>query len=47
TYLIDEGKFIALPQSNRQVESIYMIEESSTRQTNKPAPKTPSLKRSN
>ncbi|MFM6474022.1 MAG: OstA family protein, partial [Dolichospermum sp.] len=47
TYLIDEGKFIALPQSNRQVESIYMIEDSPTRQTTKPAPKTPSLKRSN
>ncbi|MDB9537909.1 LptA/OstA family protein [Dolichospermum planctonicum CS-1226] len=46
TYLIDEGKFIALPQSNRQVESIYMIEDS-PRQTTKPAPKTPSLKRSN
>ena len=47
TYLIDEGKFIALPQSNRQVESIYMIEDSPARQTTKPAPKTPSLKRSN
>lgn len=46
TYLIDEGKFIALPKSNRQVESIYMIEDS-PRQTTKPAPKTPSLKRSN
>jgi lipopolysaccharide export system protein LptA len=46
TYLIDEGKFIALPQSNRQVESIYMVEDS-PRQTTKPAPKTPSLKRSN
>ncbi|MFM7407751.1 MAG: LptA/OstA family protein [Cuspidothrix sp.] len=48
TYLIDEGKFIALPQSNRQVESIYMIEDSNpNRQTNKPAPKTPKLKPSN
>lgn len=47
-YLIDEGKFIALPQSNRQVESIYMIEDSNlNRQTNKPAPKTPNLKPSN
>jgi lipopolysaccharide export system protein LptA len=47
-YLIDEGKFIALPQSNRQVESIYMIEDSNpNRQTNKPAPKTPKLKPSN
>ncbi|MFM7364845.1 MAG: LptA/OstA family protein [Cuspidothrix sp.] len=48
TYLIDEGKFIALPQSNRQVESIYMIEDSNpNRQTNQPAPKTPKLKPSN
>lgn len=47
-YLIDEGKFIALPQSNRQVESIYMIEDSNlNRPTNKPAPKTPNLKPSN
>jgi lipopolysaccharide export system protein LptA len=47
-YLIDEGKFIALPQSNRQVESIYMVEDSNlNRQTNKPAPKTPKLKPSN
>ena len=47
TYLIDEGKFIALPKSNRQVESIYMVEDSPARQTTKPAPKIPSLKRSN
>jgi lipopolysaccharide export system protein LptA len=47
-YLIDEGKFIALPQSNRQVESIYMVEDSNlNRQTDKPAPKTPKLKPSN
>ena len=48
TYLINEGKFIALPKSNRQVESIYMVEDSNpSQQTNKPAPKTPNLKRSN
>ncbi|MEH1794767.1 MULTISPECIES: LptA/OstA family protein [unclassified Nostoc] len=48
TYLIDEGRFVALPQSNRQVESIYMIEESDNGgQTATPAPKTPSLKPSN
>ncbi|AFZ59946.1 OstA family protein [Anabaena cylindrica FACHB-243] len=48
TYLIDEGRFIALPQSNRQVESVYMVEDSNLNgQTAKPAPKTPSLKRSN
>ncbi|MEH2262130.1 LptA/OstA family protein [Nostoc sp.] len=48
TYLIDEGRFVALPQSNRQVESIYMIEESDNGgQTAAPAPKTPPLKPSN
>lgn len=25
TYLIDEGRFVALPQANRQVESIYIV----------------------
>ncbi|MFS0516866.1 LptA/OstA family protein [Nostoc sp. UIC 10607] len=48
TYLIDEGRFVALPQSNRQVESIYMIEESDNNgPTAAPAPKTPPLKPSN
>lgn len=28
TYLIDEGRFIALPKNNRQVESVYIIPES-------------------
>ena len=45
TYLIDEGRFVALPQSNRQVESIYMVEDSELgRQNNTSAPKTPDLK---
>lgn len=26
-YLIDEGRFIALPKTNRQVESIYLVPE--------------------
>jgi lipopolysaccharide export system protein LptA len=48
TYLIDEGRFIALPQSSRQVESIYMVEDAElNRQNSQPAPKTPALKRSN
>jgi lipopolysaccharide export system protein LptA len=48
TYLIDEGRFVALPQSNRQVESIYMIEESDNNaQSATPAPQTPPLKPSN
>ncbi|MEH1834284.1 MAG: LptA/OstA family protein [Nostoc sp.] len=48
TYLIDEGRFVALPQSNHQVESIYMVQESDNDgQTAKPAPQTPAFKRSN
>lgn len=36
TYLIDEGRFVALPQQSRQVESIYLVPESPTPTT--PAP---------
>jgi len=45
TYLIDEGRFVALPKANRQVESIYIVNDTQiTNQTNTPAPKTPVLK---
>jgi lipopolysaccharide export system protein LptA len=27
TYLIDEGRFVALPKSNKQVESVYIVSE--------------------
>jgi lipopolysaccharide export system protein LptA len=48
TYLIDEGRFVALPQSNRQVESIYMVQDAEIGgQSAKPAPTTPPFKRSN
>ncbi|AUT01798.1 OstA family protein [Nostoc sp. CENA543] len=48
TYLIDEGRFVALPQSSRQVESIYMVEDSELdTRNNTPAPKTPALKPAN
>ncbi|WP_017652754.1 LptA/OstA family protein [Fortiea contorta] len=48
TYLIDEGRFVALPQSNRQVESIYMVQDAEIGgQSAKPAPATPPFKRSN
>lgn len=48
TYLIDEGRFVALPQAKRQVESIYMIPDTETgSQAAKPAPQTPPFKRSN
>jgi lipopolysaccharide export system protein LptA len=47
TYLIDQGRFIAQPQSGRQVESIYLVEDASNNPTNTKAPNTPSLKRGN
>ncbi|HEY9616437.1 MAG TPA: LptA/OstA family protein, partial [Microcoleaceae cyanobacterium] len=30
TYLIDEGRFVALPQAPRQVESIYLVQDATT-----------------
>lgn len=30
TYLIDEGRFIATPETQQQVESIYIVEEENT-----------------
>ena len=30
TYLIDEGRFIATPKNNRQVESIYIVKDQET-----------------
>lgn len=46
TYLIDEGRFIAEPKAGRQVQSIYIVEESNAGGASK-APATPPLKRSN
>ncbi|MCS6813591.1 MAG: organic solvent tolerance protein OstA [Cyanobacteria bacterium] len=37
TYLIDEGRFVALPASNQQVRSIYQVEE----RDNTQSPATP------
>jgi lipopolysaccharide export system protein LptA len=34
TYLVDEGRFVALPQSQQQVESTILIPESETPITN-------------
>lgn len=42
TYLIDEGRFIATPKPNSQVESIYIINEANP-QAQPPAPQTPAL----
>jgi len=48
TYLIDEGRFVALPQNNRQVESIYLVNDANVNAPSAaPAPKTPPFKRSN
>ncbi|MBE9049127.1 OstA family protein [Nostocales cyanobacterium LEGE 11386] len=48
TYLIDEGRFVALPQANRQVESTYMVNDAEIgSQAPTRAPATPSLNRSN
>jgi lipopolysaccharide export system protein LptA len=48
TYLIDEGRFVALPQANRQVESTYMINDAEIGgQPATPAPATPGLNLSN
>lgn len=41
TYLIDEGRFVATPQINNQVESVYLIEDNEEKQTANNAPVTP------
>jgi lipopolysaccharide export system protein LptA len=46
TYLIDEGRFIAQPQSNQQVESTYVVNDTNVNnQASTTAPATPPLKR--
>lgn len=40
TYLVDEGRFIATPQNEQQVESIYIVQEAETQP--QPAPATTS-----
>jgi lipopolysaccharide export system protein LptA len=40
TYLVDEGRFIATPQNEQQVESIYIVQEAEA--TPQPAPVTTS-----
>jgi lipopolysaccharide export system protein LptA len=45
TYLIDEGRFVALPDSSRQVESVYIIRENDINQASNPAPTTPASRR--
>jgi lipopolysaccharide export system protein LptA len=41
TYLVDESRFVAMPQSNRQVESIYLVQESQEEPASNPQPAPP------
>lgn len=43
TYLVDEGRFIATPRPNRQVESIYLVTEAKSTPAPAVVPPTPSL----
>jgi len=43
TYLIDEGRFIAEPQANRQVESIYLVSDPQAPPQPAAAPQAPSF----
>lgn len=45
TYFIDEGVFTAVPQTNRQVESIYIVPATSDPGASAPAPATPTFRR--
>ncbi len=41
TYLIEEGRFVATPGANEQVEAIYILPEAPTSQPNTGAPQAP------
>ncbi|MCU0535377.1 MAG: ostA-like family protein [Hydrococcus sp. Prado102] len=46
TYLVDEGRFIATPQANQQVESIYIVSDPESVNNNPVSvPPAPSLNR--
>ncbi|MBW4538572.1 MAG: ostA-like family protein [Myxacorys chilensis ATA2-1-KO14] len=45
TYLVDEGRFLALPQANKQVEAIYIVTETPTAPTAPATPNTPAIPR--
>lgn len=44
TYLIDEGRFIATPKANGQVESIYLVNDANPTTQPSAAPTTPQLR---
>mgnify|MGYP006268048837 CR=1 FL=1 len=41
TYLVDEGRFIALPNPSEQVEAVYLVPESETTPAPPPEPEEP------
>ncbi len=41
TYLVDEGRFVALPQPNKQVEAIYLIQDAPAAPGSAPANPAP------
>lgn len=41
TYLIDEGRFIATPKNNAQVESIYIVNDTNPQAANSQSPSPP------
>ncbi len=43
TYLIDEGRFIATPKADSQVESIYIVADPNVSTQQSPAPTIPTL----
>ncbi len=43
TYLINEGRFVAVPKRNQQVESIYIVRDTPASQLPTSAPTTPPL----
>ena len=47
TYLIDEGRFIATPKTNGQVESIYIVNDPNPTTAPQAAPATPNFNRKN
>lgn len=42
TYLIDEGRFVATPDANEQVESVYVLPEPTEEPATAPQPEEPS-----
>jgi len=38
TYLVDEGRFVAMPQANQQVESVLLVEDTPDDPTASPTP---------